>query len=85
MTTDELNTLVSVGNTIAKNLLIKDNAINWADFRCTQALEYHDNYGDSGIQLLFAEADPNRIETIKSISEELVKAGYVGIEVMLEW
>lgn len=85
MTTEELNTLVSVGNAIAENILIKDGAVNWANFKCTQALEYHDNYGDHGIQLLFAEADPNANEIIKTIHVELVKAGYVGIEVILEW
>ena len=85
MNTEELNTLLSVGNTIAKNLLIKDEAVNWTNFKCTQALEYRDNFGDSGIQLLFAKADPNANEIIQTISKELVKAGYVGIEVILEW
>ena len=84
MTTEELCTLVSVGNTIAKNLLIKDDAVNWANFKCIQALEYHDNYSNSGIQLMFAKADPSANEIIRIISKELVKAGYVGIEVILE-
>lgn len=85
MTTEELNTLVSIGNTIAKNLLIKDDAVNWANFKCVQALEYHDNYDVQGIQLVFAKADPNANELKQDISKELVKAGYKGIEVIVEW
>ena len=85
MNTDELNTLVSIGNTIATNIFIKDAAVNWANFKCVQALEYHDNYGVQGIQLVFAEADPGANKLKKDISEELVKAGYTGIEVILEW
>jgi len=85
MTPEELNTLVSVGNTIAENMLIKDNAVNWANFKCVQALEYHDNYVMQGIQLVFAEADPNADKLKKDISKELVKAGYKGIEIITEW
>jgi hypothetical protein len=85
MTPEELNTLVSVGNIIAKNLYIKDDAVNWANFKCVQASEYHDNYGEQGIQLVFTEADPNADKLKKAISRELVKAGYEGIEIILEW
>lgn len=86
MNTEELNTLINVGNTIAENLLKEFSISNIASFSCLQAQEYHDNYGKQGIRLIFRKNITDDNNTFKTyISEELVKAGYTGIEVILEW
>ena len=85
MTPEELNTLVSVGNTILKNMPKLQDAVNWVDLRCIQAKHWNDNNGDSGIQLIFCKAYPNAAILQEYIRTELKKLNYVGIEVITEW
>jgi hypothetical protein len=61
------------------------DAVNWADLACVQAIHWEDDEGDSGYLVLIREAAPDAWKFRTEITRLLSDAGFPNIAVKTEW
>ena len=62
-----------------------NEAINWADLRCTQAAQVVTNEGDEYLEVQIEEAAPDCEHFKVFIGARLLEKGWAGIQVVTEW
>ncbi|MGB9886281.1 MAG: hypothetical protein ACPLRW_04710 [Moorellales bacterium] len=62
-----------------------EDAVNWADLRCTEACLITDHEGDRRYAVYVSEADPNAVRLQEFVRERLAEMGYESVEVVTEW
>jgi len=85
--TETLKDLQRTTNKVIDGLRGSDvpGPVNWGDLKCNNAESWCDVYGDNGLRVTIDEASPDANEFKKAVSDGLVAAGWVGVEVVTEW
>jgi hypothetical protein len=60
-------------------------AVNWGDLTCYAAESWIDDTGADGVRVFVAEASPEAHGLQTHIHDQLVLAGYPGIDVETQW
>ena len=62
-----------------------DDAVNWADLRCTRIFYWTDDSGDCGFTLEIEEVDPSSWTFGRWVAEAVEKETGITVEVNCEW
>ncbi len=63
----------------------KEEPINFGDLCCVVAEHYSDERGADGYRVVIEEADPSCTGLRAVIADHLMAAGYIGVEVVIQW
>jgi hypothetical protein len=63
----------------------RTQAINWGDLQCVAAERYTTKDGTMGHRVWIEEADPSAYHLRDFVRGYLERAGFAGVDVMLEW